>query len=276
MQQRGQAVNLSVALPDLPPVLGHAPEIREALINLIFNAVDAMPHGGTLRIEARALAAGEAGSEEQDGKETAERSGAGASGVASQPLSPSAPPRYVELVVVDTGIGMPEEVRRNAFEPFFTTKGPRGTGLGLSVVYGIMERHGGRIEMASTPGQGTTVTLRFQATHLQAATPPLRPTPFPSAKRILLIDDDPMVRESLAEVLRVAGHDVLAADGGAAGLAILDAHPVDVVLTDLGMAEMTGWDVARRIKARSPRVEDLLRAIADATAPAQSRPPGAE
>jgi PAS domain S-box-containing protein len=286
MQQRGQAVNVHVALPDLLLVLGHAPEIREALTNLIFNAVDAMPHGGTLTL--RAGVGGQGSGDREQGTET---------GLYSQP-----PISWVELVVADTGVGMPEEVRRHAFDPFFTTKGLRGTGLGLSVVYGIMERHGGRIEIASTPGQGTTVTLSFQATHLRAAAPPPRPTPLPSVKRILLIDDDPMVRESLADLLRAVGHIVLEADGGAAGLAILDAHPIDIVLTDLGMGEMTGWEVARRVKARSPHLpvvlltgwgqqaamepdaqelvrtvlskpvtlEDLLRAIVDATAPAQS------
>jgi hypothetical protein len=118
-------------MPDLPPILGDPPALREALANLILNAVDAMPSGGTLRFEGReALPA--------DGA----WDGAG-----------------VELTVTDTGVGMSEEVRQRLFEPFFTTKGVRGTGLGLSVVYGILERHRGRITVHSAPGGGTTFTL---------------------------------------------------------------------------------------------------------------------
>jgi signal transduction histidine kinase len=110
----------------LPPILGHAPEIREVLANLIFNAVDAMPEGGTLSF---------AGTVHADG---------------------------VLLAVRDTGRGIADEIRHRIFEPFFTTKGLRGGGLGLSVAYGIMARHGGNVSVASVPDQGTTVTLRFQ------------------------------------------------------------------------------------------------------------------
>jgi PAS domain S-box-containing protein len=288
MQQRGQTIHVQLAFPDLPRVLGHAAEIREALTNLILNAVDAMPHGGTITLGAGVR-----------GRETADRDKAS---FAFPPPRTPCPPAWVDLTVADTGVGMPEEVRRHACEPFFTTKGPRGTGLGLSVVYGIMERHGGRIDLASRPGQGTTVTLSFQATESTTEAPPPRPAPLPSVKRLLLIDDDSMVRESIADILRTVGHIVFEAEGGPAGLAILETHPVDLVLTDLGMSEMTGWEVARRIKARSPdlpvvlltgwgpqavlapearslvramlgkpvTLEDLLRAIGDATTPARS------
>jgi CheY-like chemotaxis protein len=153
---------------------------------------------------------------------------------------------------------MTEEVRQRIFDPFFTTKGVQGTGLGLSVVYGIMTRHGGRIDVASDPGQGTTVTLRFQAasTGVPATTKPA-PTP-PSPRRLLLIDDDPAVRQTLASLLRAAGHTVIEAVGGAAGLALLAQTPVDCLLTDLGMPEMTGWDVARAAKAHSPALPVVL------------------
>jgi len=110
-------------------VLGHPAELREVLTNLIFNAVDAMPMGGILTVCARSVA-------ERDKR-----------GVP-----------WVECSLMDTGIGMSEDVRRRIFDPFFTTKGVRGTGLGLSVVYGIMERHGGRVMVQSTPGAGTTLT----------------------------------------------------------------------------------------------------------------------
>jgi PAS domain S-box-containing protein len=230
-QRRGVLIRTETALDGLPAILGHAAEIREALTNLIFNAVDAMHEGGTLHIGGRVVS-------EEAGSQT----GAG----------------WVELLVRDTGVGMTEEVRQRIFDPFFTTKGVQGTGLGLSVVYGIMTRHGGRIDVASDPGQGTTVTLRFQAasTGVPATTKPA-PTP-PSPRRLLLIDDDPAVRQTLASLLRAAGHTVIEAVGGAAGLALLAQTPVDCLLTDLGMPEMTGWDVARAAKAHSPALPVVL------------------
>ena len=165
---------------------------------------------------------------------------------------------WVELSVTDTGIGMSEEIRGRLFEPFFTTKGVRGTGLGLAVTYAIMERHGGRIQVRSQPGHGTTFTLRFQV-----APPDIGETPAPTQarpipRRILVIDDDAAVRATVAGLLRATGHVVTEADGGSAGLAQVAAGTVEVVVTDLGMPEMTGWDVARAIKARSPALPVIL------------------
>ncbi len=221
-QRHGLAIQVLADLPDLPPILGDASEFREALTNLILNAVDAMPHGGSLTFRG-----------------AAERTG-------------------VVLHVTDTGIGMPEEVQRRIFEPFFSTKGGHGTGLGLSVVYGIMERHGGNIQVRSAVGQGTTFTLHFQAAPPvtealpQLGQPPSRPC------RILVIDDDAAVRTTLVDLLRAAGHQVADAEGGAAGLAHLDRDGFDLVLTDLGMPEMTGWEVAAAIKDRFPSLPIIL------------------
>ncbi|MCX5734617.1 MAG: GAF domain-containing protein [candidate division NC10 bacterium] len=221
-QRRGVRIEVHTALADLPPILGHAPEVREALTNLIFNAVDAMPQGGILTFT------GTATSEE------------------------------VGLAIADTGVGIPEEVRARVFEPFFTTKGLQGTGLGLAVVYGIMERHGGRIAVTSTLGQGTTVTLTFQvAREAEAAPEPPGLAPV-TPRRVLIIDDDPMVRQTVVSLLRAAGHSVVEADGGAAGLVRLAETPVDCVLTDLGMPEMTGWDVARAVRALHPNLPIVL------------------
>ncbi|MCX5733138.1 MAG: GAF domain-containing protein [candidate division NC10 bacterium] len=222
LQQRGKTIVVHAALAPLPPILGHAPEIREVLTNLIFNAVDAMPDGGRLT------------------------------------LAGAATPTEVTLTLTDTGVGMPEDVRQKIFEPFFTTKGVKGTGLGLAVVYSILERHGGRVAVASAPGQGTTVTLHFQAAvagiAAPAAAPPLRSAP----RRLLLIDDEPLVRTTLGSLLRAMGHTVTEAASGADGLATLATHPVDCVLTDLGMPEMTGWDVARAVRARHPILPIVL------------------
>jgi CheY-like chemotaxis protein len=169
--------------------------------------------------------------------------------------------KWVEIAVSDTGVGMDEEVRQRIFDPFFTTKGVRGTGLGLSVVYGIVERHGGTIQVASTPGQGTTVRLRFRPTTqgtLPAPPVPPRHAISVAPRRILLIDDDPTVREALSSLLRAMGHTVTEAAGGAAGLAMLAATPADLVLTDLGMPEITGWEVARAVKAARPALPVIL------------------
>jgi signal transduction histidine kinase/CheY-like chemotaxis protein len=223
VQQGGKTIAVQTALDHLPPMLGHAPEVREALTNLIFNAVDAMPDGGTLRF------AGEAA------------------------------PSWITLQMTDTGIGMSEAVRQKVFEPFFTTKGVMGTGLGLSVVYGIMERHGGRVDVTSVPGQGTTFTLRFQ----QAPAGPSRGAPAPQSvarapRCILVIDDEATVRRTMTDLLQAAGHTVLAAESGSAGLVRLEHTLPDLVLTDLGMPEMSGAEVARRVKAAHPRLPVIL------------------
>jgi signal transduction histidine kinase/putative methionine-R-sulfoxide reductase with GAF domain/ActR/RegA family two-component response regulator len=222
-QRRGKAIDVRVEVAEIPHILGHATDIREALTNLIFNAVDAMPQGGSLAFIGRA----------ED--------------------------NAVLLRVADNGVGMPEEIRDHIFEPFFTTKGLRGTGLGLSVVYGIMERHGGRIDVESTPGVGTTFTLRFQVApqgEPARRSPAARETAPP--RRLVLIDDDAMVRQTLASLLRAYGQVVFEAESGPAGLAILEEQAVEVVLTDLGMPEMTGWEVARKVKERYPRLPILL------------------
>jgi GAF domain-containing protein len=247
-QRRGLLITVQTHLDDCPPILGQASEIREMLTNIILNAVDAMPHGGTLTLTAK-----QAGRSVSTGGE--EHGGRGGGGV--QFAGSRAAHSFVELCVTDTGIGMTEAVRQRIFEPFFTTKGGQGTGLGLSVVYGIMERHGGRIHVASSPGQGTTVSLRFAVASGEAAAAEARGSPA-SPQRVLLIDDDAMVRLTLASILQAAGHTVQEADGGAAGLDLFARVPVDLVLTDLGMPGVTGWDVARAVKARTPRLPIIL------------------
>jgi CheY-like chemotaxis protein len=216
-------IEIRTALAALPPILGQPTEIREALTNLILNAVDAMPDGGVLTFTGQPAREG------------------------------------VTLTVTDSGLGMPEEIRRRIFEPFFTTKGVLGTGLGLSLVYGILERHGGHIAVTSAPGQGTTFHLRFRAA--PAATSPGRQETglrHVLPRRLLVIDDDPSVRQSLVDLLRTVGHTVTEAAGGAEGLACLSERPVDCVLTDLGMPEVTGWDVAQAAKALTPPLPVVL------------------
>jgi len=234
-QKRGVVIELSPELaPDLPAVAGIESEIREALINLIFNAVDAMPEGGTLTLRTTAVKAG-----------------------SNTP--------FVHVEVTDTGIGMDEETRRRCLEPFFTTKGERGTGLGLAMVYGVAQRHKAEIEMESASGKGTTVRMTFPVsvsnaaglTHLVAA------TAIPSRLRILVVDDDPLLIKSLRDTLEVDGHAVTTANGGQAGIDTFLSieRPADqfaIVITDLGMPYVDGRKVATAVKAASPSTPVIL------------------
>jgi CheY-like chemotaxis protein len=237
--------------PDLPAVSGIESEIREALTNLILNAVDAMPTGGVLTVRTRAV---------------------GKTGVSS--------PGKVSLEVGDTGIGMNEETRRRCLEPFFTTKGERGTGLGLAMVYGIVQRHGAEIEIDSAPGQGTKIRLLFPLHQAQgkAGGDPTEPTRVLLRLRVLVIDDDPILIKSLRDTLSIDGHDVVAAKGGQAGIdafqAALEAgQPFEIVVTDLGMPYVDGRKVAAAIKTASPTTPIVLltgwgeRMVADGDVP---------
>jgi signal transduction histidine kinase len=178
-QQQGAVVRTVNDLdPDLPLVMAAESEIREALTNLIFNAVDAMPEGGTLTLRTRVTG-----------------NGSGAPGELNL--------RQAHIEVSDTGRGMDAETRRRCLEPFFTTKGERGTGLGLAMVYGMVQRHSADIEIESELGKGTTVRLSFAvpAVAVDAGQPSL-PGEAPKPRRILVVDDDPLVLKALHETLR--------------------------------------------------------------------------
>jgi len=248
-RRKGSVIEPTVDLAGLPLIEGQPAEIREVLTNLVFNAVDAMPDGGHLRFTGHMVEAAAGDPPVQ---------------TPCAPVAPGVkldtpPPAWVELTVTDTGIGMTDEVRGRIFDPFFTTKGLHGTGLGLSVVYGIMERHGGRIDVTSAPGQGTTFRLRFRAAPQDSVqTDPHSTSALAPTRRILLVDDDAPVRRTLAGLLRASGQEVLEADSGAAALGWLETTSVDLVLTDLGMSEVNGWDVARAAKARRPDLPVVL------------------
>ncbi len=229
-QQHGIVIELRLELEEgLPPVLGIANEIREALVNLVFNAVDAMPGGGNLTLRTR-----HAGSD------------------------------TVLVEVVDTGTGMDEETRRRCLEPFFTTKGERGTGLGLAMVYGTMQRLNGYVEIDSAPGQGTTVRLGLAAAAVEEASGTTARLPVPTGLRLLLVDDDPILLRSLREVLEIDGHLIEAADAGEKGIqAFRDslqpgATRFSAVITDLGMPHVDGRMVAGTVKQMAPEVPVIL------------------
>jgi CheY-like chemotaxis protein len=166
--------------------------------------------------------------------------------------------------VGDTGIGMSEETRRRCLEPFYSTKGKRGTGLGLAMVYGVMERHGGQIEIESELGRGTVIKLIMPIRRLPGADPVATGNAESSLPlNILCIDDEPLLRELLKEILEREGHRVSVADGGQSGVDEFRAaanrhHPFDVVLTDLGMPYFDGRQVVKTIKEESPTTPIIM------------------
>jgi PAS domain S-box-containing protein len=202
---------------------GSASELREVFVNLIFNAVDAMPRGGKLSITSR----------RKDGR--------------------------LQLQFQDNGLGMPEEVRQKIFEPFFSTKGAHGTGLGLSVSYSIMERHEGSISVVSQPGEGTIFTIDLPAVMPEAsfANVSLPAEEIPRL-RVLVVDDEAPVRETLAEMLVAVNHKVELAGSGQEAVDKLRQETFDVVFTDLAMPEMDGWETARAIRKQWPNMQIIL------------------
>jgi signal transduction histidine kinase/ActR/RegA family two-component response regulator len=235
-QQRGAVIETKIeVVTENPVVLVIESELREALVNLVLNATDAMPEGGRLTLRTgHAL-----------------ESGKGVS-------------RRVFIEVSDTGLGMDEETRRRCLEPFFTTKGDRGSGLGLAMVYGIAQRHGVDIGITSAPGEGTTFRLTFPpAAPAPQSTASVRVQKIPNHTKILLIDDDPVLLTSLREVLTHDGHQVQVAHGGKVGIeAFLDAQkagkPFPIVITDLGMPHVDGRAVAAAIKAAAPQTAIIM------------------
>jgi signal transduction histidine kinase/ActR/RegA family two-component response regulator len=252
-QSRGVAIDFQLELASTPPVLAHPGELCEVLLNLIRNSVQAMPGGGTLVLRT------------------------------------AFDPESVFLAVADTGIGMNDEACRRAFEPFFTTKADgEGTGLGLSVSYGLVAQHGGTITVASHPEEGSTFTLCLPRTssgdaegrytgvrvfgrsgvqgeegplpdHLNTRTPERLDT---GAQRqganVLLIEDDAMNREVVAEILAHAGHHVVTAESGRDGLTRFGGEHFDAVITDQSMPGLTGMEIAARVKALQPKIPVLL------------------
>jgi PAS domain S-box-containing protein len=225
--RRGVRYEIDLRIEPAPPIQAVASEVREALLNILENAFAAMPDGGRLTIAIR---------EADD---------------------------HAVVAVSDTGRGMSAEVQRLAFEPFFTTRpNEGGTGLGLALAQEIVQRHGGRITLASREGVGTTFTLAFPAVPADDS-PRTVLLPLLEPLRILAVEDEPEVLDLVRTMLVHAGHAVFGAASGREALALFARHPVDLVISDLGMPGMTGVAFASEVKRQRPVPVVLLTGWAD-------------
>ncbi len=218
---RGGLVQLERQFAPGSMIRGIPGEIREALLNLVQNALDAMHGGGTLGLSTRVA----------DGQ--------------------------VFLEVRDSGIGMSDEVRERAFEPFFTTKGQAGTGLGLAEVYGIAKRHRGRAEIDSVQGQGTTIRLAFPLAVERPAAPVAEPASRRLPRRVLLVEDHTDSREFMQALLESDGHTVQAVTSVTEAMGRLGEGgevPYDVLVTDIGLPDGSGWDLVSYARGRWPEL----------------------
>ncbi|MHB0886373.1 MAG: GAF domain-containing protein, partial [Bacillota bacterium] len=225
-ERSGRSIEVACRVTEALWVRGHPAELRQVFINMILNAIDALPHGG--RIEVSALRRGE----------------------------------VVEVRVMDNGVGMSPEVLGRLFQPFFTTKGKMGSGLGLSTAYNIVNQHGGSIGVDSVPSVGTTFTVTIplaeeETTEALVATAEAQ-VDLDVPTKVLIIDDDQLVLEVLASLVAIGGHRVVTANRGREGVRMLSEENFDVVITDLGMPEMSGWDVAREVRERAPETGIVL------------------
>jgi signal transduction histidine kinase/CheY-like chemotaxis protein len=217
-------ITLNLQIGSYAMVMGDDSELREVLVNMVFNAIDAMPEGGTLSLSTHTV------------------------------------DDSVLIKVVDTGVGMYPEVRSRIFDPFFTTKGKAGLGLGLAVSFGIIRRHGGNIEVDSTYGSGTEFrimlpvakiaekSVKAEDTEVAQPAPPLAQCGEKSRPRLLVVDDEDFVRELLADILAGEHCDVYLAEGGNEALSAFREMKFDGIFTDVGMPGMSGWELAREIR----------------------------
>ena len=217
-------INVDLCVTTTATVMGDASELREVLVNIVFNAIDAMPNGGRITLSAT----------ETGGQ--------------------------VEIRVTDNGTGMTEEVRSRIFDPFFTTKGKAGMGLGLAVSYGIICRHEGTLEVESELGRGTSFVIKLALAAQSAPAQPSENSVQPAAlaahvaARMLVVDDEDSVRELLHDILESLGHQVVEAADGFKALELFESQAFDAVFTDIGMPGMSGWEFARLIRERNAEI----------------------
>ncbi len=229
--ERGLTIAMNRELSRVPFVAGNASELKDVFINIIFNAVEAMPRGGAITIRTY---------HENEGKD-----------------------QWVVAEIADTGYGIRPDIQDRIFEPFFTTKNDQGSGLGMSVAFGIVQRHRGHIHFKSGE-TGTTFYVRLPMA-LFVHSDPVEPAnaepdghPIVKRRRIMVIDDDEGIRAMLMEILQIDDHDVVSAGSGKEALELLERQPVEIVFTDLGMPEMSGWDLSQEIKKRYPDIRIIM------------------
>jgi signal transduction histidine kinase/CheY-like chemotaxis protein len=222
-ESKGISFNIQRDFSSLPSIQGSSSELREVITNIINNALDAMPHGGEIRIKTF----------EEDS--------------------------HVFVKIADKGTGIPRAIRDRVFDPFFTTKGPQSTGLGMSVSYGIINRHKGTLSIESAGGEGTTFTIKLPVTGKIVEGKEVKSIPIEQRKaRILVIEDEEQVLTLLSSILRKGGHEVETATSGGQAIEIFENNEFDLVFTDLGMPGMSGWQVAEKIKGINRRVPVVL------------------
>ena len=210
--QEGRVIRVEIDLAKVPPILGNAAEIREVLTSLIFNAVDAMPKGGTITLRS------------------------------------SFEKNRAIIEVADTGTGMTEEVRDRCLEPFFSTKGDKGTGLGLSAALGIIKRHEATVEITSTLGVGTRFRVSIPSL-VEVVQENENATPrFGRSLRVLVVDDEPVSRHVLEQFLVADGHSIVSAASGTEAIAIGETERFDLMITDHGMPDMNGVQLAAAVR----------------------------
>ena len=218
----GVHIQMTIEVDPVPTVSGNAAELREVLTNLIFNAVDAMPTGGSIAVSAKAAEGG------------------------------------VQITVRDSGVGMTEEERERCLEPFFTTKGDWGTGLGLSVVYGIIQRHEGKIEVQSEKNAGTAFSFWLPEGGLDAEPTPAELETMNRPLHVLVVDDQEIICELITEYLQADGHSTVTAAHGRDALDRFETESYDLVITDQSMPEMNGVQLAAALRGRAPQVPVIL------------------
>jgi CheY-like chemotaxis protein len=228
-QGEGRPIRVELATTGHPIVIGSPGALRDALMNLILNAVDALPTGGTIHVRS---------AQRHD---------------------------QASVEIADDGIGMSPEVQSKIFEPFFTTKGDKGTGLGLATVFGVVERHGGQVRVHSAVGKGTSFRLSFPTSNLpfEAETPTAAEVKaevvVQRQLRILAVDDEPALTKAVVRLLRPVGHLVTTAKSGEEAIEQLEKQAFDLVLSDVGMgAGMSGWELAELVRANWPAVRFVL------------------
>jgi CheY-like chemotaxis protein len=226
------------------PVTVDVGQIEQVILNLVVNAADAMPDGGTLTIETAAVHLDEAYAEARNGVE---------------------PGAYAQLAVSDTGHGMGEETLARLFEPFFSTKGEGGTGLGLATCYGIVKQHGGNIWIYSEPGKGATFKVYLplaetKTAHSEDPTGSTTAADLTGIESILLVEDNEQVRELSLAILHRQGYSVITAENGREALAVLDRHegPVHLLLTDVVMPGMNGRELFIEAVEKHPGLKVLF------------------